>query len=242
MQALTPAAILHAWEAARNQHPVDRALTLLLAAEPGGTRARLAALSIAERDARLLQLRARTLGPVLAIFARCPACEEHLEFEVRTEALTGPVQLEEWWEIEAGPFRLRFRLPDSRDLAAAARCGNPSEARRLLASRCMLALTRQDGAASGEDLPEEAVAALAEAMARVAPQAESLFDLSCPACDRQWQEALDIGAFFWKELAALARRLMAEVDLLARTYHWSEAEILALSPARRQGYLQLVSQ
>jgi len=46
--------------------------------------------------------------------------------------------------------------------------------------------------------------------------------------------------FFWAELAAEAKRLLREVDALARAYGWREADILALSSQRRHAYLELV--
>jgi hypothetical protein len=239
MQPLSAEGILRVWETGRNQHPVDRALTLLLAAEPGESRATLAALSIAERDARLLDLRARTLGPVLAVFARCRACGEHLEFAAHVDELAATAAEAGAWELEADGRTFLFRLPDSHDLAAAAQCGDPRAARRLLAERCVLSATGARDADGADALSERAVAALAVGMARAAPRVETLFDLSCPACGERWQEALDLAAFLWKEVAAQATRILDEVDALARVYHWSEAEILAMSPTRRHAYLDL---
>jgi hypothetical protein len=51
----------------------------------------------------------------------------------------------------------------------------------------------------------------------------------------------DIGAFLWEEIAAQARRLLREVHTLARAYGWREADILVMSAARRQAYLEMVS-
>jgi hypothetical protein len=39
---------------------------------------------------------------------------------------------------------------------------------------------------------------------------------------------------------ALARRVLWEVHTLACAYGWTESETLALSPARRARYLQMV--
>jgi hypothetical protein len=239
MQPLSEEGILHVWETGRDQHPVDQALTLLLAVDPEETRARLAEMSIAERDARLLDLRARTLGPTLAAFTRCRACSERLEFAVHTEQVVEPSPEGDAWEVEADGRTLRFRLPDSRDLAAAARCTDPLAARRMLAQRCILTVNERD-MRGAEALSEAALVALAARMAEVAPQAEILCDLACPACGAQWQEQLDIASFFWTEVAVQAKRILREVDTIARTYHWSESEILAMSPMRRQSYLDLV--
>ena len=90
------------------------------------------------------------------------------------------------------------------------------------------------------ELPDDLLAALADEMSARDPQAEVLLDLTCPACGSRWQALFDIAAFFWTELAAEAKRLLREVDALARAYGWREADILALSPQRRQAYLELV--
>ena len=53
---------------------------------------------------------------------------------------------------------------------------------------------------------------------------------------------LDVAAFFWTELNAWAVRLLREIHALASAYGWREADILALSPKRRDLYLELISQ
>jgi hypothetical protein len=90
------------------------------------------------------------------------------------------------------------------------------------------------------ELPNDLLAALAAEMAARDPQAEILLDLTCPACGTPWQALFDVAAFFWAEVAAEAKRLLREVDALARAYGWREADILALSPRRRQAYLELI--
>ena len=224
MHGFAPSTLLEIWEAGEDQHPVDRALTLLQVGQPGRTRADLAELTVAERDALLLRLRALTVGPRLAGFAECPACAERLEFAVDSEAL-----------LEAGEppeADLRFRLPDSRDLAAAAQCEDTASARRLLAERCV-------PGAETRGLTEEAVAALAEQMAQVAGPADVVLALTCPACKETWEAVLDVASFFWTETRAAARRLLSEVDELARAYGWDEDVVLGLTPRRRQSYLDL---
>ena len=43
-----------------------------------------------------------------------------------------------------------------------------------------------------------------------------------------------------RELRVAARRILREVDSIARVYHWSEGEILALPRERRQYYLSRI--
>lgn len=238
MGTLGAAALLRAWEAGRDLHPVDRALALLAAADPRAGRGALAALPLPERDRRLLALRP-SRGAALDVCVDCPGCGERLELSLDAERLF-PVEAapEGAWEARGGGVRMRFRLPDSRDLAAAARCASVDDARRLLAARCVTEAVDGDGAPV-HALPDEAVAALAERMDQVAPATDVSLSLACPACGTAWDAPLDVPSFVWAEVGARARRLLREVDVLARAYHWSEAAILALPPARRRAYLEL---
>jgi hypothetical protein len=238
---LSAAAALEAWEAGRAQHPVDRALTLLLGAEPGASRAELAALPVAERDRRLLRLRVLLQGPVLEAFAACPACGERLEARMDAGELgldappsAGP------WRGEVGATSLVFRLPDSRDLAAACAAGDVEAGRRALAAACVLEARRGEAPVDPRELSEKEVDGLAALLEAAAPDAEVVLAMSCPACGHGWSALLDPGAFLWTEVSARARRTLLEVDALARAYGWSEREILALSPERRRSYLEIV--
>ena len=91
-------------------------------------------------------------------------------------------------------------------------------------------------------LSEDVMEAIASRLAAADPLAEVLIDLSCLACRHQWQVLLDIERFLWTKISVLARRLLQEVHALASAYGWTEREILALSPARRQSYLEMAWQ
>jgi hypothetical protein len=88
------------------------------------------------------------------------------------------------------------------------------------------------------DLPEEVVDAVAARLAAADAHLETLLDLTCPACGEAWRTELDPATFVWEELRAHALALLDEVDVLARAYGWSEAEILALGAERRRLYVE----
>ncbi|MES1153596.1 MAG: hypothetical protein ABUL45_01560, partial [Rhodanobacter sp.] len=88
-------------------------------------------------------------------------------------------------------------------------------------------------------LPHELQAEIAQAMAQADPQADLQLAFRCPDCGHEWQPLFDIARFLWQELHAWALHMLREVDTLAQAYHWAEADILALSPRRRQAYLEL---
>ncbi|MEP7219170.1 MAG: phage baseplate protein [Bacteroidota bacterium] len=242
MRALSAEDIIIVWERGEHRHPVDRALTMLAAAHPRMTAGELAELSIGERDARLLAIREATVGPDLQSFAECPACRERLTFtlDTRTIRVPKPDHGDDGMELVAGNHTLRFRLPNSHDLAALALCGDPETGHRLLVERCLLEATRDGIAIPGDRLPDEAVAKLAGTMAELDPQAEVLIGMECLSCGHRWQLLFDIAAFLWTEIALQAKRLLREVHILARAYGWREADILSLSATRREFYIDMV--
>jgi hypothetical protein len=48
-------------------------------------------------------------------------------------------------------------------------------------------------------------------------------------------------SFFWNEINTWAYRMLRDVHALATAYGWREADIVAMSPWRRQVYLDMVS-
>ena len=242
MMAVSSAQLLAAWERGLTQPPVRRALTLLNADGDGGSLDALARLSVGERDKRLLCLREQMFGPRLSAIAQCPACGESLEVDFNVaDVRVEPV------EPTHGPFTLEhkeyvvaFRLPASLDLASLDENAATVENRRRLVERCVLSARCGGRVISADELPDEAVGAIAAQMAKADPQAEVLITMECPACAHRWSALFDIGAFFWTELNAWATRVLREVHLLAVAYGWREADILALSPLRRQLYLEML--
>ena len=231
--------IVRAWDWGQDKHPVDRALALLALACPELGPDALADLTVGQRNGRLLALRERTLGPTLHSLARCESCGAALEFAVPVAALADdePSALEH--TVERDGFRLRFRLPTSRDLAAVVGLDADEAGRRLLVERCVLAAEHDGRPVAVARLPDALIGVLADEVGERDPQAEQRLRLTCAECGHRWSALFDIGAFFWAELDGMARRLMGDVAILARAYGWGEAEILGMSAERRQVYLEL---
>lgn len=89
-------------------------------------------------------------------------------------------------------------------------------------------------------LPESVITALSQRMAGADPQADVHLALDCPDCGHQWRAAFDIVSFFWSEIGVWAKRVLREVHILASAYGWREDDILAMSPWRRQVYLEML--
>jgi hypothetical protein len=247
MYALSSQELLHIWEVGLGQHPLDRALTILASALPDAPYEHLALLSVGQRDECLFAVRERIFGSRLVSFVVCPACQGQLELMLDMADLhiapditpQGKVQVIQ--QMNSDGYELQFRLPDSLDLAAIAGCKDVGAARNLLAKRCILRAMQGGVEVAVETIPEIMIAALAAQMDRSDPLAALDIGLDCSICGSHVQVLFDIVAFFWTEITAHAKRLLLDVHTLARAYGWREADILSMSFARRQYYLEMVT-
>jgi hypothetical protein len=246
IRGLSAQEILSIWEVAQHQHPVELALTILSMVLPELSPDELLHLSIGRRDAYLLAVREKTFGSRFASYAECPHCDERLEFSFNVadiQAQDTPdceqQHVEQSTSIEG--YELRFRLPNSLDLAAIAHCRNITVAHTLLLQRCIQHIEHDGMVIPLEDVPEVVISGLAKSMTHCDPLAEVLFNLSCPACKQEWSILFDVLSFLWTEISIQAKRLLLEVHTLARAYGWHETEILSLSVTRRQFYLEMVT-
>jgi hypothetical protein len=234
MLALSDSEILRLWETGARRHPLDRALLILGAAEADTPYERLADWPLGRRNEAVAQLRASCFGDAVRAWLSCPVCAEKLEFELDGRLLAGAADRHGARDVPIVVNGRSFRLPTSRDLAAAARESDPLQASMRLAESCCL--EAQAPATWSEAELEE----LGQALALADPHAEIRLPLQCPGCGHAWEETLDIASFTWEEIEARARRLLFDVHTLASAYGWTEAEILSLGSGRRALYLEMV--
>jgi hypothetical protein len=226
MRELSASEILDVWERGRSTTLPERALDLLAT---GGYSVRPESLRVGARDALLVELRERIFGAAISAVGSCPSCGELLEVQLATADLRGEAALDETLELAAGDAPVHFRLPTAGDLVAVAGALDVEEGRRILLERCV----------DGELSPEHEDAVVAR-IAEADPGAWTELALECPGCSHAWTAPFDIVSFLWAELESCARRLADDVHTLASAYGWREGDVLALSPARRDVYLELV--
>jgi len=216
---------------------------LLAYADPDLTDEALDQQPLGQRDRLLIRLREATFGPRLELKADCPHCGDMLEFEIETADLIVPApsprKAARLRRLDIGGRRLRLRPLNGVDVAAALQAQTWEAARDVILWRCCS--DRDTGlAANPAQLLEDEKAAVAERLEQLDPQADLTLDVACITCGESWKPLLDVADVFWREITARAGLILGDIHDLARAFHWTETEILALSPTRRQTYLALI--
>jgi hypothetical protein len=242
--------LLAAWEHGRAvPEQTSRALALLAAAHTDVPPGEIARLSIGTRDRLLLSLRRMMFGSRLKAVTLCPACQASLELEFdaddisvapldRTELPEGAEQL----SLSHDGYHISFRLPNSLDLLALPKDGPVDENMRVLVERLLIRAFHDDREMPAVELPPAVVNALGRRISLADPQAEVRLNLSCAECGANWRAPFDIVSYLWCEIDTWAMRVLRDVHRLARAYGWPEDDILALSPTRRQRYLEMLDE
>jgi len=216
------------------------------------TRDKIRALTVGDREALLLHLRRVTYGDRLPCLLNCAnrTCGERLDLELKAGDLlvAADGSSGEWSEFSvrsgATTYRVRMRVPNGLDqeLLAEGVWPEAASAEDFLLRRCVESVVAEDGATV---TAERWLAELAEEVSRrmnaLDPQAEILLSLQCPACGLEFSGEFDAGAYLFEELRGHTPYLYREVHRMACAYHWSEAEILSMTPRKRSVYLGLLA-
>jgi hypothetical protein len=243
VRAPSAAELLQVWEQGAELDAIQRALLLLAACQPKATLEELVSLPIGARDARLLTLRRTLFGDWLTGLVDCPQCGQRLELELDTSEMAWPSSLpkEGSFQLENDGFVMRYRLPNSEDLAAIMDSPEDPPSGQDLIERCLVEVLREGQSVPASDLSPKAIEALDAALAGADPGALVKLEHNCPECGHNWSSIFDILTFLWSEIHVWAQQILLEVHLLASAYGWSENDILNLSPWRRRYYLELIA-
>lgn len=242
MRQFTAIDMLSIWEQGLNQSLLYRALVLLAATHPDLDPNEIAEWSIGQRDQALLVLRKKLFGSTLVNTCVCPECSEQIEWQNTVEEMlsTDEILHATDFKLKLDHYQVRFRLPNSLDIAAVVNLNSLTSAKSNLLKSCILECFSKGKKKSLTKLPKKVLAEVSKRIEELDSQAEITIDLSCPVCTHRWSVLFDISSFLWTELNAWAERTLQMVHTIAYAYGWTEQEILKLSPVRRQLYLGML--
>ena len=240
--------------------PIERDSILLASfmVGPAGAalnRSQVRELSIGDRTTLLLSLRRLLLGKVMQCILQCPSCPGKMDLQLNLDDLivSADHEPETHYDdvVEFGAERLHvsFHLPAASDVEAAIQVsrGVPEQAVLALGRRCIESVTRvvtdrdlPPAKLDEIDWPADLFPEISARIEKLDAQAEIKLSLVCPDCGHAFETCLDPGEFLVRELSERQRMKHHEVHLLAKAYHWSEADILRMGPRKRQIYLDLL--
>jgi hypothetical protein len=223
-----------------------------LAATAEGDELDWSSVSVTDLDAFVLRLRQATLGDRIWTDMACPAavCGKRIDIEFGIEQFlahnlpdgaglpdsrgpnehgwfTLPMAVDNDLPLEINS--INYRLPTVQDQIAMGDCSDPG---KEMAARCI----------RPANLPAELMECVEAAMEARAPSLSTEIQGSCPECGTAVTMYFDSRWFCFRELRDRAASIYQDVDFLAKRYHWSEAEILALPRMRRSAYVELARQ
>lgn len=205
-------------------------LALLQAAFPHAARDDLLGLPVGSRDRLVIAARALSVAAPLRSEPLCAECGARFELTVRPEELgLGPAAE----PLDPGVQSVRVRGQELmlrpvclEDLLAIETLSDLSQAARVLAERVC------DGDVSG--LSTKTLESLLE---EIDPAADIWLNTQCPDCKAEQALAFDPVHYTARELSQCAQRILCDVVDIARVFHWSERDILALPDNRRAYYV-----
>jgi hypothetical protein len=211
-----------------------------LALPANGLAVEWSTLCVTDLDALLLLLRQMIFGDLIRADIVCPAqdCGKRIDIAFRIKEYLAHYRPRKARGVEAadeaGWFRLRgtpvsFRLPSGADQVAVAKAPKPE---RELIQRCIRPV----------DIPSRLVKRVETAMEIMAPGLSHNLQGQCPECGTTVDVYFDVQQFVLPELRNQATFIYEDVHLLAKQYHWTQAEILSLPRSRRAHYTQLLQQ
>ncbi|MGW5673512.1 hypothetical protein ACWEV4_00175 [Streptomyces sp. NPDC003860] len=229
---LTESNVLHLWESGLAGPSAARSLRLASMAAPSPRS--VADLPLSALNSLLLELRRDAFGPALPCTADCPGCGESLDVTVASDELLpagGGSAVVATATVVSYGRTVTYRALTGRDVRAV----DPASprARQALLRRSVLSVDPPT-----DELPDEVLEDVARHLADLDPGADSVLTVVCPQCEHRWDAALDLAEHLWTDVCGYAHRLLHDVHALARAFGWTEADVLAISPARRRFYLE----
>ena len=209
------------------------ALDVVLAAYPQFDSKQLNNLKIGDFDKIVVTIRERNFGRKWETQPRCDDCDNAIEMSLAPDKMgftigpEGLVSNMEPVDIKLGRKKVSLRPVLVCDVLDLERTDDPVKAESILRKNL--------GAPKTLDSDQ-----VSEALELLDPVADVWITTNCPACEAAQRWSFDPKSFLAEDIVRYCRSLLQDVADIARVFHWSESDILALPMHRRDFYLSQV--
>jgi hypothetical protein len=194
------------------------------------------ALEIEERIAWLLRITACSGAQALVDRTRCGTCKEFLEIDLSIDDLLGLHQPDaSTIAVVLNDRTVAARRPTGDDQRAWAQA-DFATVHQAVDAAAMALLLDADVALTTDD----AMRALEDALSASNPLCHFSISAACPYCGTHTHHEIDLAALAMRWLDEARDATIETVHALARAYHWTEADVFAIAPSRRDRYLALI--
>lgn len=200
-------------------------------------------LTIGDRIACLINIAVLDCPSGLSVTLRCTGedCRRPMEVDFSREEIAGWSRLADDADLQVVQLagkELHLRKPTGRDQLEWRKHAFPDEPAAI---RFMIRslIVGEDGRAPENDfaMTDEEIRLINEAMEAFDPMVSFRLFINCPHCGRADGYELNWEEIALSELRRAQRRLLQTLHRLGAYYHWSEPQILAIPPRRREYYL-----
>jgi hypothetical protein len=234
--------LLRALEGALDEQVLRRGAGLLAGYRSEDVDA-VAGWSVPARDAALYDLRRELFGDRAVALAACPRCQEQLEVPLDLRALLPTREVSIPDPVRADGFVATVRAPTTTDLVEIQDAADEDVALAALTTACVESLRGPDGQTCPVDDAPASIQTLARLrLAELLDDIDVELQVTCTACGCAFSAPFEIASFLLREVQAWASHLLHDIHVIAGAYGWDESTILALTPRRRQAYLDQIRQ
>jgi len=194
--------------------------------------------SLKERLQALLMITMHSYGSELLLQVPCSnsSCGENIELPLDLKRFAQASD-DNQVSLEIDDQQIMLRLPNGSDQLQWVQM--PELSPGAIASRLVVSI---DGQQPDHDwqMPSHWIDQLGQSLEQKDELMTLQIQSQCPACDHSFDCDLDLEAQLLSGLARTQQTLLRNIHLIASVYHWSEAEIMKLTPSRRQTYLAYI--
>lgn len=229
--------ILNIWDSCVDKNQAFKGVALASLALNEKNHSNISDWSIEKRDVALFHVRKTLFGNKFSNIAHCPQCNQTVEWDLYLQQMGIPnlIDIPDNLEIpiKIADYNLMVRLPNSNDLF--------SNNKDKIIENCILNFKEYNEQLIDQKIPDILVNQISSKYDEICKASNITYHLNCVECEHKWQVIFDIVAYLWKEIDQWAKSFLGQIYMLAKTFGWSETDIINMSDNRRNYYLNLLN-
>ena len=198
-------------------------------------------LTVGERIEALLRIAFKPAGPEFMMALNClnQNCRQKIELELAIQKLVdthSKSSNDRKVVVTLGERQLTLRKPTGRDQLRWLQDSWPDES-TAMKNMIQTLIVGTDSENPVENFSDEETQLINQALQKADPLVDFEVTVQCPYCDEAFPYEVDLQEIGLAALKRIQNQVLHVIHRLASKYHWTEHQIIALPPWRREQYL-----